>query len=137
MKEILKITVSLGGRTVGTLQMTPERDRFTPHQTSVNYSGNPSLEDIISAGTGIRISRKRCIEIIEEIESVCKAELDVDKIVNLKQGRPAHSGGLLQTRRIDRDERLARLRNVARCSSLMLRFKFSTMLNMYSNVSNS
>lgn len=27
MKEILKITVSLGGRTVGTLQMTPERDR--------------------------------------------------------------------------------------------------------------
>lgn len=27
MKDILKITVSLGGRTVGTLQMTPERDR--------------------------------------------------------------------------------------------------------------
>ena len=40
------------------------------HATSVKYSGNPSLEDIISAGTGIRISRKRCIEIIEEIESV-------------------------------------------------------------------
>jgi len=77
--------------------MTPERDRFTTHQTSVNYS----LEDINSAGTGIRISRKRYIEIIEEIESVCKAELDVDKIVNLKQGRPAHSGGLLQTRRMD------------------------------------
>lgn len=27
MKDILKITVSLNGRTVGTLQMTPERDR--------------------------------------------------------------------------------------------------------------
>ena len=27
MKDILKITVSLEGRTVGTLQMTPERNR--------------------------------------------------------------------------------------------------------------
>lgn len=27
MKDILKITVSLDGHTVGTLQMTPERDR--------------------------------------------------------------------------------------------------------------
>ncbi len=54
------------------------------HSTSVNYSGNPSLEDIISAGTGIRISRKRCMDIIEEIESVCNAELDVDKIVEIK-----------------------------------------------------
>lgn len=54
------------------------------HATSVRYSGNPSLEDIISAGTGIRISRKRCIEIIDEIESVCNVELDVDKIVKIK-----------------------------------------------------
>lgn len=54
------------------------------HATSVKYSGNPNLEDIISAGTGIRISRKRCIEIVEEIESVCNAELDVDKIVKIK-----------------------------------------------------
>ena len=54
------------------------------HATSVRYSGNPSLEDIISAGTGIRISRKRCIEIIEEIESVCIADLDIDKIVRIK-----------------------------------------------------
>lgn len=54
------------------------------HATSVRYSGNPSLEDIISAGTGIRISRKRCIEIIEETESVCNAELDTDKIVKIR-----------------------------------------------------
>lgn len=54
------------------------------HATSVRYSGNPSLEDIISAGTGIHISRKRCIEIIDEIESVCNAELDGDKIVKIK-----------------------------------------------------
>ena len=55
------------------------------HATSVRYSGNPSLEDIISAGTGIRISRKRCIEIIDEIESVCNAELDIDKTVKIKK----------------------------------------------------
>ena len=54
------------------------------HATSVKYSGNPSLEDIISAGTGIRISRKRCIEIIEETESVCQSELDPDKIIKIK-----------------------------------------------------
>ena len=54
------------------------------HATSVRYSGNPNLEDIISAGTGIRISRKRCIEIINEIESVCNAELDIDKTVKIK-----------------------------------------------------
>lgn len=46
------------------------------HATSVKYSGNPSLEDVISVGTGIHISRKRCLEIIKEIESVCSAELD-------------------------------------------------------------
>lgn len=46
------------------------------HATSVKYSGNPSLEDVISVGTGIHISRKRCLEIIEEIESVCSAELN-------------------------------------------------------------
>lgn len=54
------------------------------HATSVKYSGNPSLEDIISAGTGIRISRKRCIEIIEETEFVCQSELDPDKIIIIK-----------------------------------------------------
>lgn len=54
------------------------------HATSVKYSGNPNLEDIVSAGTGIRINRKRYIEIIDEIESVCNKELDADKIVKIK-----------------------------------------------------
>ena len=53
------------------------------HATSVRYSGNPSIKDIVSAGTGIRISKKRCIEIIEEITAVCLTELDRDKIVIL------------------------------------------------------
>ena len=62
---------------------SPESTRGE-HATSVKYSGNPSLEDIIAAGTGIRINRKRCIEIIDEIESVCIKELDADKIVKIK-----------------------------------------------------
>ena len=48
------------------------------------YSGNPNLDDIISASTGIRMSRKRCMETIDEIESVCHAELDADKILKIK-----------------------------------------------------
>ena len=32
----------------------------------------------------IHINRKRCIEIIEEIEHVCDIELDIDKIVKIK-----------------------------------------------------
>lgn len=39
MKDILKITVSLDGRTIGTLQMTPERDRcvFEYHDWIVKF----------------------------------------------------------------------------------------------------
>ena len=50
------------------------------HATSVRYVGNPSREDMIAAGTGIRIPRKRCIEIIDEIVAVCKAEFDGTKL---------------------------------------------------------
>lgn len=53
------------------------------HATSVCYSGDPSFENIVSAGTGIRISKKRCVEIIEEIESICRKELDNDKIITI------------------------------------------------------
>lgn len=44
------------------------------HATSVRYVGNPSREDLVVAGTGIRIPRQRCLEIIDEILSVCKKE---------------------------------------------------------------
>lgn len=54
------------------------------HATSIKYSGSPSIEDVISVGTGIRINRKRCIEIIDEINAICELELDVDKIVRLR-----------------------------------------------------
>ena len=46
------------------------------HSTSVFFNGNPGLEDILRAGTGIRIPRKRCLEIIEEIQGVCREHLD-------------------------------------------------------------
>lgn len=46
------------------------------HSTSVKYAGNPSREDMISAGTGIRIPRKRCEEILDETEAVCKEYLN-------------------------------------------------------------
>lgn len=42
----------------------------------MNYAGNPSREDMIAAGTGIRIPRKRCIAIIDEVVAVCENELD-------------------------------------------------------------
>lgn len=45
------------------------------HATSVKYAGNPSGEDMISAGTGIRIPRKKCIEIIDEIRTTFNAEI--------------------------------------------------------------
>lgn len=53
------------------------------HATSVNHIGNPSLEDLISAGTGIHIPRNRCLSIIKEIESICFAELEEEKLVRL------------------------------------------------------
>lgn len=53
------------------------------HSTSVKYVGNPTREDLISAGTGIRIPQKRCIGIIDEISEVCQALLDAEKIVKI------------------------------------------------------
>lgn len=57
------------------ITFSPEGTRGE-HSTSVKYAGNPTREDMISAGIGIRIKRERCVEIIDEIMSVCKSELD-------------------------------------------------------------
>ena len=45
------------------------------HATSVMYAGNPSLDNVLAAGTGIRIPRKRCMEIVSHIQETCKREL--------------------------------------------------------------
>ena len=41
------------------------------HATSVNGTGNPTLEDMISIGTKIKMKQERCHEIFEEVESAC------------------------------------------------------------------
>ena len=45
------------------------------HATSLFYDGNPGLDLVLKAGTQIRIPRERCLEIITEVESVCKKNL--------------------------------------------------------------
>ena len=45
------------------------------HATSLFYNGNPGLDLVMKAGTGIRIPRSRCMEIIETVEEVCKKRL--------------------------------------------------------------
>lgn len=47
------------------------------HATSLFYDGNPSLDLVIKAGTRIRIPKKRCIEIIASVETVCQSRLPV------------------------------------------------------------
>lgn len=47
------------------------------HATSLFYNGNPGLDLVLKAGTGIRISEKRCLEIIRQVESVCEKDLPV------------------------------------------------------------
>jgi serine/threonine-protein kinase HipA len=45
------------------------------HATSLFYDGNPGLDLVLKAGTQIRIPRERCLEIITDVESVCKENL--------------------------------------------------------------
>lgn len=57
------------------LTYSPEGTRGE-HATSVMYKGNPGLEDVLAAGTGIRIPKRRCLEIIDEIQTICKDKLE-------------------------------------------------------------
>lgn len=49
------------------------------HATSLFYNGNPGLDLVLKAGTGIRIPLERCKEIVREVESVCEKNLPVVK----------------------------------------------------------
>lgn len=42
------------------------------HASTINYKGNPTDEDMITIGTNIRITPKRCLEILEEVREGCK-----------------------------------------------------------------
>lgn len=47
------------------------------HATSLFYDGNPSKELVIKAGTQIRIPKNHCLDIIDEVESVCRDRLPI------------------------------------------------------------
>jgi len=41
------------------------------HATSVNHQGHPVLQDFVKVGTAIKIPRKRCLELFDEVRSNC------------------------------------------------------------------
>ena len=47
------------------------------HATSLFYNGNPGLDLVLKAGTGIRIPESRCREIIQTVERICAERLPV------------------------------------------------------------
>ncbi len=57
------------------LTYSPEGTRGE-HSTSIMFKGNPSLDDVLKAGTGIRISKNRCLDIVGEIQTICAQHLE-------------------------------------------------------------
>lgn len=47
------------------------------HATSLFYNGNPGLDLVLKAGTGIRIPESTCRAIIKEVEDTCEEHLPV------------------------------------------------------------
>jgi len=47
-------------------------DTLGGHASTVNFKGLPTDEDMITVGTNIRITRARCLEIIEEVREGTK-----------------------------------------------------------------
>lgn len=45
------------------------------HATSLFFNGNPGLDLVLKAGTGIRIPESRCMEIIRQVQSICEKRL--------------------------------------------------------------
>jgi len=41
------------------------------HATSVNYTGSPKLNDFLALGMKIKMTKQRCLEIIDEVRSNC------------------------------------------------------------------
>lgn len=46
-------------------------DTLGEHASTINYKGIPTDEDLIAVGTNIRMTRLRCLEIIDEVKSCC------------------------------------------------------------------
>lgn len=74
----------------GTWKLAPAYDiTYSPkgsngeHATSLFYNGNPTLDLVLKAGTGIRITPERCLEIIKTVEDVCEKNLPIiNKLTN-------------------------------------------------------
>jgi hypothetical protein len=47
------------------------RGRHGEHATSVNNTGNPTLQDFVAVGTKNRMVSQRCMEIYDEVKSAC------------------------------------------------------------------
>lgn len=47
------------------------------HSTSLFYNGNPGLDLVLKAGTGIHIPESKCLEIIDIVERTCEKNLPV------------------------------------------------------------
>ena len=47
------------------------------HATSLFYNGNPGLDLVLKAGTGIRLPESRCLDIIQTVERICAERLPV------------------------------------------------------------
>ena len=47
-------------------------DTLGEHATTINFKGLPTDEDLITVGTNIRISRARCLQILEEVRAGTK-----------------------------------------------------------------
>ncbi len=54
-------------------------DTLGEHASTVNFKGLPTNEDMITVGTNIRITRARCLEIIEEVREGTK---ELNHIIN-------------------------------------------------------
>ena len=42
------------------------------HATTVNFRGLPTDEDLIAVGTNTKMSRERCLQIIDEVKTAIK-----------------------------------------------------------------
>lgn len=64
----------LGGYTLSpAYDLTRVPDKFE-HEMTVNGNGKPTKEDLLAVAKAFRLSATKCKRIIDEIESVCKAE---------------------------------------------------------------
>ena len=83
MKDVQAVSVIYHGRKVGTLSMgnrsncqfeydLTNDNTLGEHATTINFKGLPTDEDLITVGTNIRISRARCLQIMEEVREGTK-----------------------------------------------------------------